>query len=574
MKPARWGLVALAVALLSHAPGVTSDRPPAPRRPPLPSTLSARTPADLVILNARIYTAAVPARAQAMAVLKGRIVAIGTQQQVFPYIGAKTEVWDLPGRAILPGLIDSHGHMASLGERLAVVDLFGTGSYEEVIERVVARARQVPKGDWVLGRGWDQNDWASHAMPTHDALSAAVPDHPVALERVDGHAVLVNRMALDRARIGRNTPNPPGGFIERAPNGDPGGVLVDNAMALVEAQIPAPSAAELERRLTEAMRACARVGLTMVHDAGIGRSTFAAYKALLERGQFPIRVYAMASAGDPLADELLARGRELGERLTLRAIKAVYDGALGSRGAFLTEPYSDRPEHGGVERWTVDSLARLAVRARERGIQMRVHAIGDLANTRVLNAYERAFDDGPHPELRWAVEHCQVVRPADIQRFSRYGIVASMQPTHATSDGPWAEERLGRARVRWSYAWRQFLRARVRFASGSDFPVEHERPLLGLYAAVSRRDLDGKLPKAGWRPEERLTKDEALKSFTLWGAWLAFLERDLGSLEATKLADFVVMDPDPFLGRPEAMLGAVVMKTVVGGKVVWDAEKP
>ncbi len=570
MRP--WPLAIAALLLAGGA--VPADRLPGPRKPRLPATQSARTPADLVILNARIYTAAFPRVAQAMAVSGGRIVAIGTNQDVASFLGPETEIWDVPGRAILPGLIDSHGHMLGLGEKLAIVDLVGTKSYQDVIERVVARASQMPTGDWVLGRGWDQNDWAVQAMPTHAALSAAIPNHPVSLERIDGHALLVNRVALERAGLTRATADPAGGLIERDARGEPTGVLVDNAAGLVEQKIPEPSPAERERRLLEAMRACARAGLTMVHDAGIGRGTLAAYRALLARGQFPIRVYAMASAGDSLAEDLFRGGRELGDRFTLRAIKVVYDGAMGSRGALMSEPYSDRPGHVGVERWGADSLARLCARARDHGLQMRVHAIGDLANTRVLDAYERAFEDGPHPELRWAIEHCQVVRPADIPRFARDGVVASMQPTHATSDGPWAEERLGPKRIRWSYAWRQFLRAGVRFAGGSDFPVESERPLLGLYAAITRRDLDGKLPKGGWRPEERLSRDEALKSFTLWGAWLAFQERDLGSLEVTKLADFVVVDPDPLAGRAEVLPGALVMKTVVGGKVVWDAERP
>ena len=573
MKARLAGVALVALALLWSG-DAGAQVPRTPRRPTLPGTISARTPADLVVINSRIYTAAIPARAEAMAVYKGKIVAVGTNHAVLPYIGSKTVVWDLPGRAVLPGLIDSHGHMTGLGERLAIVDLVGTTSYAEVIEKVKARAAQVPKGDWVLGRGWDQNDWRNQAMPTHDSLSAATPDHPVSLERIDGHALLINRLALRRAGIGRNTVSPAGGIVERFPNGDPTGVLVDNAASLVEGKIPAASSVELERRLRDAMRACARAGLTMVHDAGIGRRTHRAYTALDKRKEMPIRIYAMASIGDSLATDVLARGRQVGDFYTLRAIKGVYDGALGSRGALLSEPYSDRPGHSGVERIAEKELARWCAQARDKGIQMRVHAIGDAANTRVLNAYESAFSDGPHPELRWAVEHAQVVRPSDVRRFARLGIVASMQPTHATSDGPWAEQRLGRTRVRWSYTWRQFLRAGVRFASGSDFPVESERPLLGLYAAVTRRDLDGKLPRSGWRPEERLSKDEALKSFTLWGAWLAFRERELGSLEVNKLADFVVMDPDPLAGRPELIPGSIVMKTVVGGQVVYDAEKP
>jgi predicted amidohydrolase YtcJ len=566
--------IVCAAVLLGCVAAGPLDRLPGPRKPKLPHTVSARTPADLVILNASIYTAARPARAQAMAVRGGRIVAVGSNRDVTPYLGSQTEIWDIPGRAVLPGLIDSHGHMKSLGDQLATVDLVGTKSYPQVIERVTQRARRIPAGDWVLGRGWDQNDWPVEAMPTHQPLSAAVPDHPVSLERIDGHALLVNRMALDRAGITARTPDPPGGLIERDARGEPTGVLLDNAASLIENRIADPGPEERERRLLEAMRACARAGLTMVHDAGIGRATLAAYRDLLSKNEFPIRIYAMASAGDSLAEDLFRRGCEVGDRLTVRAIKVVDDGALGSRGALLSAPYSDRPGHVGLERWSVDSLARLCVRARESGLQMRVHAIGDLANTHTLDAFEKALAGEPHPELRWAIEHCQVVRPADVERFARDGIVASMQPTHATSDGPWAEERLGPTRIRWAYAWRRFLRAGVPIASGSDFPVESERPLLGLYAAITRRDLDGKLPRAGWRPEERMSKDEALRSFTYWGAWLAFQEGDLGSLEVNKLADFVVVDPDPLEGGPEMLTKSLVMKTVVGGKVVWDAKKP
>jgi len=411
-------------------------------------------------------------------------------------------------------------------------------------------------------------------MPTHQALSSAIPDRPVALERIDGHALLLNRVALHLAGITRSTPDPMGGRIEHDSRGEPTGVLVDNAMELAENKIPEPSQAERERRLLAAMKVCAKVGLTMVHDAGIGRQDLAAYKALLARDQFPIRIYAMARATDSLSLDLMRRGRELGDFLTVRAIKVIYDGALGSRGALLSAPYSDRPGVLGNERWTADSLAHLSIRAREAGLQMRVHAIGDLANTRTLDAFEQAFEREPHPELRWAIEHAQVVQPRDVDRFAGLGIVASMQPTHATSDAPWAEKRLGPKRIAWAYAWRKFLRAGVRFAGGSDFPVESERPLLGLYAAMTRRDPAGKLPAGGWRPEERLTRDEALRAFTIGGAYLAFQERDLGSLEVNKFADFVVLDPDPFQGRPEALLGALVMKTVVGGRVVWDAEKP
>jgi hypothetical protein len=534
-------------------------------------------PADLVIRGAVIHTVAGRpgrwdgARATAMAIRHGRIVQIGNEPSVAPLIGAGTRVLDLQGLIVLPGLIDSHAHMLGLGNALGEVDLTGTPSFEAVVESVRVRAARTPAGEWIQGRGWDQNDWPVQSFPTHAALSAAVPDHPVALRRVDGHALLVNRRALDLAHITRDTRDPPGGEIVRDSSGEPTGVLVDNAGDLVDALIPALTPAQREERLLAAMNECARYGLTMVGDAGIDRATWDAYRALLARGAFPIRINAMAIVPGALADELLARGPVPGDRLMLRALKVVADGALGSRGALLSADYSDQPGHRGLETFPFDSLERVAVRACAKGLQVRVHCIGDLANTRTLDAFERAFGGSPRPALRWAIEHAQVVRPEDVPRFARLGIVASMQTTHATSDGPWAEQRLGPERVKWSYAWRRFLDAGVRFANGSDFPVESPNPMLGLYAAITRRDLGGRLPAGGWRPEERLTPGEALASFTTWGAWLAFRERDLGSLEIGKQADFIVVDHDPILGPASDLPTTRVLRTVVAGETVYEA---
>jgi predicted amidohydrolase YtcJ len=279
----------------------------------------------------------------------------------------------------------------------------------------------------------------------------------------------------------------------------------------------------------------------------------------------------IAASDSALLDESFASGPESGDRFMLRAIKVWADGALGSLGALLSEPYADRPDTRGLSRLPQERLEAIAKRARLRGFQMRVHAIGDLANTRVLDAYERAFDRRPRPAARWAIEHAQVVQPADIRRFARLGVIASMQPTHATSDGPWAEQRLGPERVRWSYAWRQFLEAGARIASGSDFPVESVNPMLGLYSAITRRDLEGRLPSGGWRPQERLSPEEALRSFTIQGAWAAFREKDLGSLELGKQADFIVVDRDPIAGPPEEIPQARVLRTVVAGKTVHAA---
>jgi hypothetical protein len=533
-------------------------------------------PADLVIRDARIYTEA-PARpqaqAQALAVRGGRIVAIGQNADVLATIGPETQVLDLGGKTVLPGLIDSHGHMLNLGNRLSDVDLVGTPTYQAVIDRVVARARRTRKGEWILGRGWDQNDWPQTAMPIHAALSRAVPDHPVRLTRIDGHAALVNARAMALAHITRDTKDPPGGAILHDAGGEPTGVLVDAARGLVESVIPSITAAERQRRLLGAMRECARLGLTMVHDAGIGPEELAAYRALLARGTFPIRVNAMAAARSALLDTVLAHGPEAGDRFMLRTIKVVADGALGSRGALLGEPYSDDPHNLGLSTFPLERLREIGEQALAKGLQVRVHAIGDSANHGTLDAFEQAFGGRPHPEARWAIEHAQIVRPADIARFARLGIVASMQPTHATSDGPWAEQRLGPERVRWGYAWRSFMDAGVPVVSGSDFPVESVDPMLGLYAAITRRDLDGKLPAGGWFPEQRMTPAEALHSFTMGGAWLAFREADLGSLEVGKQADFVVVDRDVVAGPADDIPHAKVLRTVVGGKTAFEAKE-
>jgi predicted amidohydrolase YtcJ len=534
---------------------------------------SSAMPADLVIRNANIYTVAGGRpKARAMAVVGSRIVAIGDDADVRPLVGPRSRVLDLGGKTVLPGLIDAHGHMLGLGNRLSDVNVVGTTSYAVVVARVAERAKQTPRGAWILGRGWDQNDWRATAMPHHEPLSRAVPDHPVRLTRIDGHAALVNRRAMELAGITRETPDPPGGAILRDAHGEPTGVLVDNATGLVNSIIPAIEQPERERRLLSAMHECARLGLTMVHDAGIGDEEWTAYRALLERGTFPIRVYAMARAGGSLAESLLARGPERGDRLTLGALKVVADGALGSRGALLGAPYRDDPHNLGLATFPLERLQGLGERALEKGVQVRVHAIGDSANHGVLDVFEQAFGGRPRPDVRWAVEHAQIVRPDDIGRFARLGVVASMQPTHATSDGPWAEERLGPTRVRWGYRWRDFMGAGVALVSGSDFPVESANPMLGLYAAVTRRDLEGKLPAGGWFPDQRMTADEALKSFTTAGAWLAFREADLGSLEVGKEADFIVLDHDVIAGPTGDVPKAKVLRTVVGGRTVFELD--
>jgi predicted amidohydrolase YtcJ len=537
-----------------------------------PVDTPAAEPADLIVVNAHLRPmTGRSTRATAMAIRRGQIIAIGSDGEMRALSSPQTEVLDLWGRTVFPGFIDSHGHLDGLGDRLGNVDLVGTTGYAAIIDSVRERAARTPAGEWVRGRGWDQNDWAVKELPDHRALSEAVPDHPVALRRIDGHALLVNRLALERAGITRDTRDPEGGEILRDGNGEATGVLVDRAMALVTAVIPPPTPAARAARLRAAMLECARLGLTMVHDAGIDRETLDAYRALMNEGPLPIRVYAMASTRSELMWDVMAKGPERGDRFSLAAIKIHLDGALGSRGALLSAPYSDRPGHYGLLTYPLDSLREVCEMAYRRGLQVRVHAIGDSANRLALDAFENAFGGRGKREARWAIEHAQIVRPSDVGRFAKLGVVASMQGTHCTSDAPWVETRIGKARAAWCYAWRSMLGARVPVANGSDFPVEDANPMLGIYASLTRRDLNGELPEAGWHPEQRMIRDEALASFTRTGAWLAFREHDLGTLEVGKRADFVVLDRDIASCRYDEIPGARVMRTVVDGKTVYLA---
>ncbi len=515
--------------------------------------------ADLAVTGARIYTLnpKMPV-ASAIAVKDGKVLAIG--KSVDPYIGPNTRHIDAKGSTIIPGLIDSHVHMRALGESLDTLDLRATKSAEEIAGIVRRAALAAKPGEWIRGHSWDQTAWPSHAFPNADLLSRAAPDNPVYLTRVDGHAAWVNRKALDLAHIDRSTPDPPGGKILP-------GVLIDRAQTLVSRLIPADSPELIERRIARAARECARLGLTTVHDAGVGPEDLAAYRHLidqgkLDRGKLPVRVYAMIRGEGPLLTDYLRRGPEFGERLTVRSIKLVADGALGSRGAALLAPYSDDPGNTGLlilSKPDIEQVARLAL---ARGFQVNTHAIGDRANRTVLQAYGAVLN-GPN-DARFRVEHAQVVALEDIPLFARYSIIASMQPAHAISDMRWAEQRLGPERILGAYAWRKFLALGVPVASGSDFPVEQPDPLRGFYAAVTR---------AGWFPDQSMTREEALRSWTLTGAFAAFEEKTKGSLEPGKLADFVMLSRDIMTVPPPDILTTHVTMTVLNGAIVFPREE-
>ncbi len=537
--------------------------------------LAAQGPADLVVHNATIHTAdAARPLAQAMAVKDGRILFVGSAREALALAGPETERLDLGGGTVLPGLVDAHAHLMGLGAALRNVDLVGTTSYGEVVDRVTARATEVRPGEWILGRGWDQNDWGDTRFPTHAALSAAVPNHPVMLVRVDGHAALVNARAMAVAGVDRRTRDPSGGRLLRDAAGKPTGLLVDDAMRLVSAKIPPPSRDELRARALAAIAEANRWGLTGIHDAGVGPDSIAIFEELAGEGRFDLRNYVMISGTDSTLDRFLPRGPQsglYGGRLWIRAIKLSADGALGSRGAAMIEPYADDPGNTGLVRVDRARVKAVAERALAAGFQLNVHAIGDHANRYVLDAFEAALAERPTADHRFRVEHAQTLQPDDIPRFARLGVIPSMQGSHQSSDMYWAETRLGYTRALGAYAWRGLLDTGVIIPNGSDFPVEHVNPLISFHAFVTRTDAAG-WPAGGWFPAQRTTRQEALLSMTLWPAQAAFMERETGSLTPGKHADFVVLDQDVMTVPAERILATRVLRTVLGGKSVYVRE--
>lgn len=535
---------------------------------PTPATTPSIEPADLVLTGGSILTMRPEApRAEAVAIRGQVIAAVGTAADVNRFVGPATRVVDLHGRTVTPGLVDAHAHLYGLGEALESLSLRGLASVEAVAKIVAEAAESRAPGEWITGRGWDQNRFSPAVFPDHAALDAAAPAHPVALERVDGHALWLNAAALRAAGITKDTPDPPGGKIVRDAAGEPTGVLVDHAMSLAERSMPAAPAAVRARRIQKAAALAASLGLTGVHEMGIDDETVAVYRALSREGKLPIRVYAyLAGAGrvDTLPRRTPDRDPDGTAMFVLRGVKLFADGALGSRGAALLAPYDDDPKNTGLVLTPPDELARAAKIAAESGFQVAVHAIGDRANRAVLDAFAAA---GAGRDLRFRVEHAQVVAPEDIPRFAALGAVASMQPTHATSDMPWAEARVGPTRIRGAYAWRSILKTGAHVAFGSDFPVEEPSPLLGLYAAVTRQDADGK-PPGGWRPEERLTLEEAIRAFTVEPAWAAFAEAHRGVIAPGFVADLTVFDRA--LAPDRSLLAAKADLVLVGGRVAHE----
>ena len=547
--------------------------------------------ADLVLLHGHIWTgepyagpgqkAAATHWAEALAALNGRILSIGEDREVQPYVGSNTRVIDLGGRFAMPGFIDDHVHFVEGSFQLLQVNLKLTPNESEFVRLIGQKAKTLPRGRWIRGGNWDEEAWPGAKLPTHELIDSATPDNPVYISRYDGHAGLANALAMKLARVNRNTPNPVGGVIVRDANGEPTGVFKDEAQALIERVIPNPREGEFEEAIRAGLAEARRVGVTTVEDMALGDETpngsFTSEIRELHRaeieGWLTCRFYELTpiEQWQRLAQAGLSHAMG-SDWLQLGALKGFADGSLGSRTAWFFDPYTDDANNRGVPQPLMSPPSRMeeAVRgATAARLQIAIHAIGDRAVSEMLDIYAR--EGGSDPRVhRFRIEHAQHMRPQDFKRFGQLGVVASMQPYHAIDDGRWAEKRIGHERARYSYAWRSMLDAGAPLAFGTDWPVAPLNPLLGIYAAVTRATLDDKHP-GGWFPEQRLTLDEALRAYTQGSAYGAFAERERGTLATGKLADVIVLSDDLFKIAPERIRGVTVAITVVGGRVVYQS---
>ena len=534
--------------------------------------------ANLVLVHGRIHTLdpAVP-DGTALAIVGDRIARVGTDKEINGLVRPGTRKIDLEGLTVIPGLIDAHLHVMGIGRSLEQISLRDIASLEEVVRRIGEAAVQAPAGAWLQGRGWDQNLWSVKEFPTAAQLDAVTGDHPAAFTRVDGHALWVNSRALELAGIKRGIADPKGGRILRDKStGNPTGILLDDAMDLVQSRIPSSERAAKRQWIQLAGEKLLAAGITSVHDAGVEPQDIDIYKMMVEENSLPVRVYAMLGGSDKKISDYFVQEKIIGygdRRFTFRALKVYADGALGSRGAALLAPYSDDPGNSGISTFGSEQLEELTRQALQRGFQVCVHAIGDRANRMVLDRFQEAMTAVPTPDPRLRIEHAQILSPPDIERFGKIGVIASMQPIHATADMPWVPARLGPDRLAGAYAWKTLLTSNAHLAFGSDAPVESWNPFKGLFAAVTRQD-ESLSPEGGWLPEQRLTREEALRAFTVGAAYAAFEENEKGTLTPGKLADLVVLDRDYF-EVPEAEIFQITpVMTILGGKVVYTKSPP
>ena len=551
------------------------------------SALAQNQPADLVLKNANIYTVddSKP-HAQAVAVKGDKIVFVGSDADVQAYVGPSTRLLDLKGATVVPGLTDAHYHFLGVGARELTFNLEGTKSLDDLLARVKEHVAAAKPGEWIEGRGWIETFWTPPAFPTRWDLDKVSPNNPVILGRADGHGAVVNSAALKIAGIDRNTPNPFGGEISKDKNGEPNGMLLDHAQGLVRSKVPPEDAANPEKAALAADQRSLMLGWCEIHDPGGSFDDVDVYRKLYQQGKLKIRIYKAVYGPGPQADRLLREGAQIGlfdHHLTVRSIKVVSDGALGSRGAALLAPYSDKPDTSGFLTVEAEALRPMLVTSLKQGIQVMTHAIGDRANRFILDEYERAFNAVPAAERkiaapRWRDEHSQIINPADLPRFAQLHIIPSMQPSHAIGDLFFAPKRLGIERLKGAYAWETLIKSGVPLAGGSDAPVERGEPMIEFYAAVARKPLPSRMQGASlesdvWHPEEAMTREQALKAFTIWAAYAAFEEDLKGSIAPGKLADFTVLSADIMKIPEPQILETKNLMTIIGGQIVYEAAK-
>ena len=538
--------------------------------------------AQTVFIHGNIYTMNErQPRAEAIAVRGGRIVFAGSNADAKKYQSAETKTVDLAGKTVVPGLTDSHCHIFGIGEREMTLNLEGTDTLEAFLAKVKERVAKTGRGKWITGRGWIETFWKPPQFPTRQDLDKIAPDNPVFLTRADGHAAIANSAALTIARIDKTTPNPFGGEILRdKKTGDAIGMLLDHAQELVGKNIPKPTEAERREAFVVGVKRELSLGWCEIQNAGSNLDDLPPMRQAFEDGQCQLRVYNAVYGPGPAAAALLSEGAILNQhehRFTQRTIKVVFDGALGSRGAALLEPYADAPETSGYLTQKEEELQPIFEEALRQGIQIETHAIGDRANRVILDLYEKAMKTVPPEqrkirETRWRVEHAQILSAPDLPRFAKLGVIASMQPSHAISDLFFAPSRLGRERLAGAYAWQSLLKSGAIICGGSDAPVERGEPMIEFYAAVARKSIKGE-SRDGWHPEQGVSREQALKMFTISPAYAAFEENDKGSIEVGKLADLTVLTKDIMkIPEPEILTTTCAM-TVIGGKIVFERKR-
>lgn len=531
---------------------------------PFLSACSTSPQADLIVHNAVVYTVdSLFTTAQAFAVKHGKFIETGSNEFIRNKYKAIQSI-DAGGKAVYPGFIDAHCHFLRYGLSLQNADLTGAASFTETVERIQAHRNKYPSAGWLVGRGWDQNKWPGKTFPTKDTLDLLFPDTPVFLERIDGHAALVNQKALDLAGISAKTAVS-GGLIE-VKKGRLTGILIDNAADLASRVIPHPGRKELIQALQQAEKNCFAVGLTTVDDAGLGKEEVDLIDSLQKNRALTMRMYVMLNPSAENQKHYFDKGPYKTSHLNVRSFKIYADGALGSRGACLLHDYQDRAGHKGFLLQTPQALKDIATDLYKHNFQMNTHCIGDSANRLLLDFYGQLLKG--KNDRRWRIEHAQVVSTADVEKFGKYSVIPSVQPTHATSDMYWAEERLGATRVQTAYAYQELFKQNQMIALGSDFPVEAIEPLYGFHAAIARQDARN-FPQAGFQPQQAMTPEQALRGMTIFAAFSNFEEKEKGSIEKGKLADFVILQQDIMKADVKQLRSIAISHTFVGGKQVY-----